>query len=495
MSDTDRSDRKGERDPSARRVARNTGLAIGAEVVGKAAPLVLFALIARILGARTLGDYVLAFAVTSLIFPVATLGMDRLLVREASQDRGAVDRLFFDLVALKAIVSVGGVLAAAAVMALLGYPERVVTLTLLLGFATVLNILGASALGVFQAYERMEYHVYSTLPQKYLSAGLGIAVLLLGGSIVAVAAGVLIASGVGLVIAFVLQFRFFRRPPLRIHAGRWRAIVRDAMPFGLQELFAQVLFRIDIVLLSLYTSSAVVGWYGASYRLLEASLFVSWSVASAVMPMFSYLGEDTRPSLSTVYEKSVKFLLALTVPIGVVLVVEAEALIELIYGLERFDPSVGALRLLGGALILYAVTHLTGALVLARRRGGPFVWATAGVALLNVALNLVLIPRLSLDGAAAATLISELVLVVLALVLAQRLLGRLRLMAMASGPLVAGAAMGIVMIALNGELLLTLPLGTLAYLLVLCAFEFRRFREDAEVARSILRRRTARQPG
>lgn len=123
------------------------------------------------------------------------------------------------------------------------------------------------------------------------------------------------------------------------------------------------------------------------------------------------------------------------------------------------------------------------------------MWATAGVALLNVALNLVLIPRLSLDGAAAATLISELVLVVLALVLAQRLLGRLRLMAMASGPLVAGAAMGIVMIALNGELLLTLPLGTLAYLLVLCAFELRRFREDAEVARSILRRRTARQPG
>lgn len=271
--------------------------------------------------------------------------------------------------------------------------------------------------------------------------------------------------------------------------------MRDATPFGLQEVFSQVLFRIDIVLLSLYTSSAVVGWYGASYRLLEASLFVAWSVATAMMPMFSYLTDGTRPSLELAYEKSAKFLLALVVPIGVTLVAEAEGLIDLIYGLDRYGPSVAALQLLGATIVLYAIGHLTGALVLARKKGGPFVWATAGIATLNIALNIALIPRFSLNGAAAATLISEIALATIALVLARRVLGLVRPVAIAGGPLVAGAAMALAMLAVPGGVFVALPIGAAAYLIVLCAFELRRFQEDAEVARSILQRRAAKQPG
>src|ERR671923_2044781 len=176
----------------------------------------------------------------------------------------------------------------------------------------------------------------------------------------------LVIGAVGLVWCAALVARHFDRPALSPAIRSWRSMLRRAVPFTLQEMLGQVIFRFDTVLLGLLAASVVVGAYGASYRVLEATLFLAWSVGYAVMPMYSYLHEK---ELAHVYEGSLKLLLMITAPISAVLLVCAEPVVDLVYGLPQYADAVQVLRILAPAIAVYAVGHLAGMLVLVRRRG------------------------------------------------------------------------------------------------------------------------------
>ena len=60
-----------------------------------------------------------------------------------------------------------------------------------------------------------------------------------------------------------------------------------------------ILFRIDTVMLAAYESDAVVGNYGAAYRLFESTLFLSWAVGAAVYPVYSRRSGERRSPACT----------------------------------------------------------------------------------------------------------------------------------------------------------------------------------------------------
>ena len=112
--------------------------------------------------------------------------------------------------------------------------------------------------------------------------------------------------------------------------------MRVAAPLGIAGVFITVLLRVDTAMLALYKSDAVVGNYGAAYRLFEATLVVGWSVTAAVYPVFSRLTRDSEPPLGLVFERSLKLVLAPTLPLAIGAVVLGDPLVRLVYG-HGFD--------------------------------------------------------------------------------------------------------------------------------------------------------------
>jgi O-antigen/teichoic acid export membrane protein len=456
--------------PPARRVARNTVLRATSEIVGKLASVVLFAWIARSLGEATLGEFVFALAVSQIVWSVAGFGLDRMALRDIARDHGTVDRLFADMSAFKALAGLLGLAGCVGLLTLAGSGERTLALVAILTTSVVLTLIASGAMAVFQAHERMEYFLYAAVPNKMLAALLGIAVLAAGGGIVEVALANLAAAAIALAIALALLYARFARPPLRVRVRGWPRLAAAAAPFGLQEVFGQVIFRIDTVLLAALATNAVVGSYGAGYRLLEATLFLSWSVGNSILPMFSSLGRDSRPSLDRAYAGSLKLLLVILLPVGVTLLVCARPIVDLVYGLPQYADTVPVLRWLAGAIVAYGIGHIAGILVLVRRPGRLTVVATAALAAANVALNLALIPAFGAQGAAAATLATEVALAGTMVWLARPVAGGpgWRLLA---GPSLAAAAMAAAMGPFASRLALALPVGALAYLASLVVLE------------------------
>ena len=132
-------------------------------------------------------------------------------------------------------------------------------------------------------------------------------------------------------------------------------------------------------------------------------------------------------------------------------------------------------------MALFPISALSSQLFFAqgRRPTVAIVYALVGVE--NITLNLVLIPRFSLLGAAVGTSISELLAAGALIFLAGELHGRLELRRMLAGPVLASAGAGVVMVLLHHTLAVAMPLAIAAYIALLLGYERIAFPEDFSV--------------
>jgi O-antigen/teichoic acid export membrane protein len=253
-------------------------------------------------------------------------------------------------------------------------------------------------------------------------------------------------------------------------------------------IFNTALFRVDSTLLSLMKGNADVGIYGAAYRLLESTLFISWIFVSALLPTLSRLSPTTSPTIGAAWEVGAKLIVTALLPVGTCFVLFAEPIVDLVYS-TGYEEAVGALRLLGVAACCYGITYLASYVLIAQGREIVLPWATAAVLVVNVALNLVFIPPYSYDGAAAVTSFSEALLAAVFVFYARRVAGTISLRRIVTGPL-AGCAAIVAVAAVAGTSLAAALLGALVYPVVLLAAERRLFPGDVRMLIDAVRRRT-----
>ena len=160
---------------------------------------------------------------------------------------------------------------------------------------------------------------------------------------------------------------------------------------------------------------------------------MSYAFVAAIWPTLSRLGSATRPSIAEAYEGACKVLASLLLPLGTGFVLFAEPVTELVYG-DAYAHAVPAVRLLGGAVAVYGLSYLSSYVLVSQDRKAVIAWVTAAVAVENVVLNLLLIPPYSLEGAAAATSISEASLALLLAGFCVRDTGRISLSRILLGP-------------------------------------------------------------
>jgi O-antigen/teichoic acid export membrane protein len=265
---------------------------------------------------------------------------------------------------------------------------------------------------------------------------------------------------------------------------RARPLAGATLPLGITVILNTALLRIDALLLSAHQGAAAVGVYGAAYRLLESVLVFPYTFVAALLPTLSRSTRDSTPPLRDVTQLGLKLVLAVMLPIGTAFVVFAEPMVHLLYS-NRYEGSVSALRLLGGATGLYGVSYLCSYVLIGQGRERVLPGLTAAVLAVNVALNLILIPSFAEDGAALATSLSEAVLATASLVLVVRLTGALNAARMLVSPVagcLAVAAVGLLL----GPTLITLALAVVVYPLVLIAMERLVYRDDLYAAGAAL---------
>jgi O-antigen/teichoic acid export membrane protein len=463
-----------------RLVARNAAVRIGGEVLAKVASLAFFVTMARELGKDGFGEFQFALALTGALIYIAGFGTDELLAREVARDHGRAGRLLADAAAVKVL---GGLvmLGVAAIVVTLGSssPEGRAAVYVV-GAGTLLEVLSKSWHSIFQGYERFELASATLIVQRTVTAAVGIAVLLSGGGVVAAAT---VYAGGAAVAVLVAEWWLHRLGVQReaIAAAGWIPLVRAGVAIGLIGLLMTVLLRLDVVMLSFLADAATVGVYAVAFRLVEATQFIASAMSLAMLPWLA----RTEANLARGFALGLKAVIAVLLPLGLTFVLFARPLVDLFYGSE-FESSVAPLRLLGFMAVLYGVNAFAGMSLIARYRPGAYARLLAPVIAVNVALNLILIPRYGANGAAVDALASSVLLAALALWQARTVVGSVDFAAALAGPLIAGALMAALVLVLSAPWPVEAALGALTYAGALSAYERLRHPEDARVYLSVL---------
>jgi O-antigen/teichoic acid export membrane protein len=469
------------------RAVTNTALRAGGDIIGKVASLVLFAVMARELTPTELGEFVFGLALLQIALVPIEFGFDRYLLRRVAKERESVHALFFDIISLKLALAVPILAVVAVVLHVAGYADQTRETVWVLAIGSVFDAVANTIYSVFLAHERNGLIAAVVVVERLAAAAAGLVVLALGHGVVAVAATYSAASGIGLIMAAILLARRIGLPRRAVSTRGWVRLTAVSLPFGLQDVFSVLLFKLDAVILSLMATQAAVALYGGAYRLLESSLFITYALTGAFAPMYTYLGRDTEPTVGAAFERSVKLALVSLVPVAVAFAILAEPICRILFG-TGLEGAAEPLRYLAPVVVLTGVVTLASSLIVSRRNPMVMVWSTAVIVALNVTLNFVLIPDLDETGAAIAMLVSEAAFLAVIGPIAVRTVGGVRFAPNLAGPLVAGAAMVPLLFLLDSLPILAIAVGGIAYLGVLWMVERVVAPGDVALATRIVRR-------
>jgi O-antigen/teichoic acid export membrane protein len=176
------------------------------------------------------------------------------------------------------------------------------------------------------------------------------------------------------------------------------------LPQGVSALFLLGLRWSDILLVGALGSAAEAGIYGAVSRTVMFGMFVIEAVRLAIAPQLSaLLGTENRDRAENVYRVATWWLMMASWPLYVALAVWAPVVLAL-FGRE-FVAGQDALSLISLGMLLSTGTGNVSVVLLMGGKSPSVLLFTSIALAVNLSLNVILIPRFGMDGAAVAWVI------------------------------------------------------------------------------------------
>lgn len=372
--------------------------------ISKFLKAVLLIYVARLMGANEYGKFTFALAFVSLFVVFFDLGLFNIIAREFAREKEK-EKEFSSIFSLKILLGMGTL-----ILILIGSffvtpdPGIRKVIWILAIFSSISNF-SEIIYAFFKARQRMEYESWGKILEALMVTGVGFFVIFYFPSIINLSYSYLLSVLVSLVLILTLfHFKVF---PLRISWKRaiWKKFLAMSWPLALAILFDTIYVYIDSVMMGFWGQIRETGWYNAAYRIIAFTIIPMSIIAASFFPVLSKFFKESKKKLQEVWNYQMELMIVLALPLMTGGFVFAPKIISFIYG-QEFSPSILAfqiLTLMAGTIFLYGPFVQ---ILIVSNQQKKFFWTTFLGAITNVILNLILIPKFSLYGAAIATVIT-----------------------------------------------------------------------------------------
>jgi len=183
-------------------------------------------------------------------------------------------------------------------------------------------------------------------------------------------------------------------------------IVSKGITFAIALFVLQLNYRIDLVMIEAMRPVRDVGIYSLATGVAE----LIWQIPAAIGMVLFARSSNSRTDSDAVQRTSrmIRVLLPIMLLLGGLMWIVMPEFVRIVYG-TPYLPSIPVIRLLLPGVIVMFIVKLIHTDVAAR--GNPLfgMWLAIGPLLINIAMNLVLIPRYGPNGSAISTTVSYMV--------------------------------------------------------------------------------------
>ncbi len=412
----------------AQRVARNSAVLTGMNILGRLIAFAAAIVVARILTAEGVGAWYKAVVLIGPFDILMNFGLNTWLTRQAAQDKANAGAYFRYTTALRlalALVISPLLIVIGLALGAVGYFGRDVVIAFaILSLSQIISSINSGLSALFFAHERGEIPAAISFLAAFLTAVLSALLLLAGLGIPALAITSFLVNLVTLTTLFrqsrnVLRIDVLRPAPMSLATSRSR-LLRDALPLMLNHMIPAIEYQLDVPVIGAFTPSpavfgaqkvtpdAVSGWYATGYRYLNAFNIVPSFFTQAFFPAMARLAAQGEQALSRAFAFALKLLLMLSLPLAVAMTFLSDWMAG-IFGPDFLPHAAVAVAIVGWSMVPGWLNSLTNYALIAAHKQDLLIRAFLITLVFNLIANLIFIPLYSYIGAAVVTIASEIV--------------------------------------------------------------------------------------
>jgi O-antigen/teichoic acid export membrane protein len=385
------------------RVMQNTA----ALLVGRGIALVIAGVagiwLVRCLSPERLGEYAAIYAFVSLFVWVASWGVGPLIAREAALNRGQAGSIIFTGMCLAAAFAGAAALLALALAPVAHLGGKMYPLLNLAAVEILLMVPFSFPGVIFQVDLRQWYPSLFNVIRQVLWLGVVMAAYFLGAPLLYIILGRVGAAAVEMALNWHFARRLVSGPRVFLSPLAKR-LIHGGLVVTLTTVAFTIYLRIDQVMLHRMASDAALGQYAAAVRISELFEALPAAFGSSLFPLLVISIADL-PRFRRHLDLGYRYMILASVALSIAFCTGARPILGLLYGAKYAAAAPLLAILIWSEVAVFFGSTLANAMLAAGLQR-IVLWPTIAGAVVNIGLNLYMIPHYGAWGAAWATVIA-----------------------------------------------------------------------------------------
>ncbi len=447
-----------------RTIFKNMSWLVVSQIIASICGFIWTIIIARYLGVSDYGILGFAISFTALLGVINDLGISTQVTRNISTDYESAPKYLGNTIPLKSIFGIGTFLLTLAILIIMKSDELTITVTLLFTIEGIIKSFTSLLYGSFQAYEKGKYQgISNTLLNLILLAFIFISIFTDIG-ILGITFSYLIANIITLAYTYLTLIRHITKPRFEFDKSFCKTVIIKSLPFAITGLLFSIYYSIDVVMLTQMVGNYATGIYNATYKLISVLTLFYGIYTAVIFPVMSKFYKNDEKLLLISFEKSIKYLMMIIIPLATATVVYSLDIIQLIYG-HQYDAASSVLSIIIWTVCLLFISGACNTLLNASYKEMTVTKIYVIAVVFNIVLNFFMIPYLSYNGAAITTVLSDLLIVIIQCYVIYKMGHRPnKKLYLDLGKIIVGSTiLGFSLYLLNLNMWIALPVGILIY--------------------------------
>jgi len=404
---------------SLQKIAKGTGIVFTGTIIGLLLGFIGRIILIRYTTQTEYGIYSLAFVIMSIFVTISTLGLSEgstryIAYHRGTKEEGKVRGVISSSIKIAIIASISLAVVSFLIsdfisVSIFHVPELSTPLKIF-SIAIPFTVLITVFISIFRGFDRVEPRVYfQNILRNVLYILFLIAVVFFGLSFLGVIYAYVLSIAVTCMVSVIYMMK---KSPISIRSGSsvTNPMIKELLFFSVPLLAVSMLQMIttwtDTLMLGYFKTPDVVGLYNAALPLAHLLTMTSASMSFIYIPIISQLyAKSSIEEVKKSYMILTKWIFLVTLPIFFVLFLFPEVVLNLLFGSRYIGASV-ALQVLAFGFFIYVSLGFPSNTLIVAGKSKFLMWTFAISAVINIILNMGLIPSMSIAGAAVASAFS-----------------------------------------------------------------------------------------
>lgn len=391
---------------TAQTIVKNTFWLASGTILSKLirASLIIYA--GRILGAAGYGIFSYALSLAAFFTVFSDMGISALSTRTLSQKPKNAGEYFYTSFILKLIaVSITIILTILLTPHLTKIQEinpLIPFIAILLAFDSLRNF----AFSITRANNKMEMESLLTILTNIFITSFGLIILFLYPTPKNLAIGYSMASALGTIIVFIFVRKYLKDFKYKFNVKLIKPIIYSAVPFALAGIIGVFMINIDTIILGAFRTASELGFYGAAQRIVQFIYIIPAFLSASMFPIMSRMIKNGNfKKASSLFSSLFRMIMILAIPMALGGALLSREIITFLFG-NSYAGASTALTILSLTIFIVAPSTLISNSLFALDKQKVFVISSSIGAVINVILDILLIPKYGIVGSASVTLLA-----------------------------------------------------------------------------------------